>query len=340
MLRGVIPCRLSQQPPLPVSLKPPYFAANSMHVTIIIATRNRCVALRDTLRALSRVRVPEGLSTEVLVVDNGSVDDTRECIKSAKFSQGSLRYLLEPRRGKSNALNTAVAAARGEVCAFLDDDVRPDAYWLEHITAPILESRNDALSGVVRIAPHLLRTWMNPTHLAWLASTHDVDPSQPQSAVGANMAVARRVFDRVPWFDPELGPGRLGLWEDTLFSSQLLRAGYRLGFAGNAIVEHYFDRSRLSREAFLSHAKNQGRSHAYVAWHWNHIPRPTAPLYALNYRFRLAAKRLVRRAECDRSEGIAPWEMNLTCGIAFADQLRVERRRPRAYAQFGALRVR
>jgi len=306
-----------------------------MIVTIIIATRNRCVALRDTLRALNRITVPTGLTAELLVVDNGSVDETHECVKSVRFSRGNLRYLLEPRLGKSNALNTAVDAARGEVFAFLDDDVRPEADWLEHITGPIFESHNDALSGVVRIAPHLLRKWMTPTHLAWLASTHDVDPSRPQSAVGANMAVARHVFDRVPRFDPELGPGKLGLWEDTLFSSQLVRAGYRLGFAGNAIVEHYFDSSRLSREAFLRHARSQGRSHAYVEWHWNHIRRPKTSPYALNYRFRLAAKRLIRRAECDRMEGIAPWEMDLICGIAFADQLRVERSRPRAYARFG-----
>lgn len=311
-----------------------------MTTTIIIATRNRCSALRDTLRALNRVRVPAGLTTELLVVDNGSTDETSECVKSAKFSCGSLRYLFEPRSGKSNALNTAVEAARGEIFAFIDDDVRPEPDWLEHITGPILESRYDALSGVVRIAPHLLREWMKPTHLAWLASTHDVDPLQPQSAVGANMAVARRVFDRVPRFDPELGPGKLGLWEDTLFSAQLLRAGYRLGFAGKAIVEHYFDSSRLSRKAFLAHAKNQGRSHAYVEWHWNHIRRPKASSYALNYRFRLAAKRLVHRADCDRVEGIAPWEMDLICGIAFADQLRIERSRPRAYAQFGIKKMR
>jgi len=306
-----------------------------MTVTIIIATRNRRAALRDTLRALDQVPPPAGLATEVLVVDNGSTDDTRAGVAATTVWARPVRYLPEPRAGKSTALNAALAVARGDILAFLDDDVRPTAGWLEHITAPLVEQHYDALAGAVRLAPHLLRPWMQPAHLAWLAATDQLDPARPRAAVGANLAIARAVLDRVPGFDPELGPGRLGLWEDTLFASQLIRAGCRLGFAPNAIVEHHFDPARLSRPAFLAHAQKQGRSSAYVAWHWSHSDRTETGRHAVNYRLRLWAKRILRRHECNRTEGIASWEMDLTCGIAFADQLRIERRRPRAYPQFG-----
>jgi glycosyltransferase involved in cell wall biosynthesis len=310
-----------------------------MHASIIIATRNRSAFLRDTLSSLGRVRRPDGLHVEILVVDNGSSDDTPATVQSARVSLGEVRYLREEKPGKSIALNTALAAAQGEIIAFLDDDVRPDPEWLHHLTAPIREDRQDALSGAVRLAPHLLRPWMKPAHLAWLASTHEIDPAKPQSAVGANMAISRRVLDRVPRFDPELGPGQLGFWEDTLFSAQLVRAGYRLGFAPQAVVEHHFDSGRLSRRSLLAHAAGQGRSHAYVHWHWSQESRAETSPYALGFRLRLAAKRFLRRHECARQEGIASWEMDLTCGIAFADQLRRERRRPRAYAPFGPCKL-
>ena len=310
-----------------------------MIVSIIIATRNRAAALRETLSSLDRVQVPTGVEVERVIVDNGSTDDTRECVRAAEFTCGSTRYLFEPAPGKATALNTALTATSGEILVMIDDDVRPRTDWLAKITAPIAEGRCDALSGTVKIAPHLLRPWMTPTHLAWLASTHDVNPTNPQFAVGANMAFARRVLDRVPRFDPELGPGRLGLWEDTLFSSQIRHAGFRLAASADAVVYHHFDHSRLSRASFLAHARNQGRSSAYVAWHWEHDRSTSTLTQSAHFRMRLLAKRCLEPSACRQAEGITKWEMDLACGIAFADQLRRERRRAPAYEKFGTRKL-
>jgi GT2 family glycosyltransferase len=269
---------------------------------------------------------------EVLVVDNGSTDDTRRCVAAAAATLGPVKYLREPRPGKSIALNTALGVATGEVLVFLDDDVHPDRGWLQETARPLADKRLDAVAGAVRIAPHLLRSWMQPEHLAWLASTHELDPVRPRSAVGANMAISARVLARVPGFDPRLGPGRLGLWEDTLFAAQLLSAGYRLGFVPTARVEHHFDPSRLSRGSFLAHAQRQGRSAAYVAWHWDQARSIPTSRFAFRYRLRRLAKRLLTRAG-ERADGIATWEMDLTCGIAFARQFQIERHQPRAYGE-------
>jgi glycosyltransferase involved in cell wall biosynthesis len=308
--------------------------SSSVLASIIVATRNRSAALGDTLRAIARVPVPAGLMTEVLVIDNGSTDDTRAQVVAAAVASPAIKYLVEPVAGKSFALNTALQAARGEILAFLDDDVRPGHDWLNQVTAPLVDRRADAVAGAVRIAPHLQRPWMRSTHRTWLASTHAIDPAAPQSAVGANFAIRRGVLARVPAFDVELGPGRLGLWEDTLFIAQLLRAGYRLTFAPAAAVEHHFDPSRLLRRAFLTHARNQGRSAAYVSWHWDHADRPPGMRGStLYYRLRLRALRIFRHRDCAAAEGMAVWEMDLLSGIAFADHFRAEQRRARAYGR-------
>lgn len=237
--------------------------------------------------------------------------------------------MTEPRRGKSRALNTALRFARGAIVAFLDDDVRPEPGWLEAILRPFADPGTDAVTGTVRIAPGLDRPWMGRTHRSWLAET-----LPGGGGAGANLAIRREVLSLVPGFDPELGPGALGLWEDTLFLRQLNTAGRRLTNAEDAGVVHHFQAERLDRPAWLRHAEAQGRGEAYVAWHWEHASDHAAFLRELLLRCRLAVRRARRRRE-----GPAPdWELDLLAGIAFERQWRRERSRRRAYPRHGLVK--
>jgi glycosyltransferase involved in cell wall biosynthesis len=306
-----------------------------MIASIILCTRNRCQALSETLKSLNKVSVPAGMQVEALVMDNGSTDDTAAVTKDSVLDQIKLRYIHEPKAGKANALNTGLKQARGEILLFSDDDVRFDPAWLKEISEPVAAGRNDALTGAVRIAPHLRRPWMTSTHQAWLASTDYLSETSPEAAVGANMSFHRRVLEKVPGYDTALGPGQLGLYEDTLFSMQLMRAGFRLGKSNTAIVEHHFDPARLTRKSFLSHANAQGRSQAYVLWHWNHEDRGALGLRIARREVELRIKRLLHRRECLQPEGIPVWEMELVTAIAFMRQFQVCRKQPRAYEKFG-----
>lgn len=309
-----------------------------MTASIVICTRNRCAALKQTLDCLTRLAVPDGLVAEILVVDNGSTDGTWAFLAEARCPIFKVTALRETAGGKSSALNKALAIARGEMILFLDDDVRPAANWLREITRLLAGRRFDGVAGSVRLPAHLKRPWMNQCHLTWLAATDYVHESSPETAVGANMAVSRAVLARVPAFDPELGPGRLGLWEDTLFWMQLKMSGYRLAAAVDAVVEHHFDPSRLSRAAFLARARSEARSSAYVAWHWNHENRRRGVQRVAEYTLRLKLKRLSRRRDWQRDEGVAQWEMDLVTAIEFERSYRRERDRPQAYEQYGALK--
>ena len=98
-------------------------------ISVIIATRDRAPLLKGTLDAL-RNQVSPGCPVEVLVVDNGSIDDTRAVVEAAhRESTIPVIYLSESRPGKSHALNAAVAHARGDLLAFTDDDVLPSRSW-------------------------------------------------------------------------------------------------------------------------------------------------------------------------------------------------------------------
>ena len=101
----------------------------SPRIRVIIATCSRASLLDECLRHLAVQRFHAG--DEVIVVDNASVDDTPEVVRThqANFPT-TLQLLHEPQPGKSHALARALSSAAGDVLAFLDDDVNVDSAWL------------------------------------------------------------------------------------------------------------------------------------------------------------------------------------------------------------------
>lgn len=87
-----------------------------MDISVIIPTHNRAKLLE---RALRSVHVQSRRASEVIVVDDGSTDSTREGV-SSRFPQ--VQYIWQPNRGVSAARNRGLRAAHGEWLAFLDSD--------------------------------------------------------------------------------------------------------------------------------------------------------------------------------------------------------------------------
>jgi hypothetical protein len=201
---------------------------------------------------------------------------------------------------------------------------------------PILSGQADAVAGGVRLASHLERDWMQPAHRTWLADTGYLDPTAPHEMVGGNMAFGRHVLDRVPRFDPELGLGALGQGEDSLFSWQLVRAGYRIASALDVAVEHRFDPRRLLRASFLASAERRGRTIAYQRYHWEHTDLPDWARRLRRWRLRFLLHRLA--APQRPREGMPLWEMHAREQIALLRHWPTEAARPRNYERFGLVK--
>lgn len=310
-------------------------------VSFIICTRNRADSLRETLASVGRLRVPQGLAAELLVVDNGSSDHTREVVEQAGLANVPVRYVFEPQKGLSNARNRAIAESTGDILLWTDDDVRVPEDWIEGMCRPILNGEADAVAGGVRLAPELERGWMTPFHKAWLACTDGQDQHEPQGLTGANMAFSRAVLDRVPGFDPSLGAGGLGYGEDTLFSWQLERAGFRVAArltSPSCVVEHHFDASRLARRCWLQDAVKRGRSAAYIFYHWEHKDSPNAARNLPRATARLWLGRLRNLPVLLEREGAPEWEILRLQEIAFYRQFLQESKKMRLYEPFGLVK--
>jgi glycosyltransferase involved in cell wall biosynthesis len=107
--------------------------------SVVICTYN---GGRRLTGALDSVLDQEASDYEVLVIDDGSEDDTADVI--AGYSSPLIRYIWRPNGGLSAARNTGLAEARGDFVIFLDDDDRVDPAWLSS-----LGRRIDADTGVV-----------------------------------------------------------------------------------------------------------------------------------------------------------------------------------------------
>lgn len=108
-------------------------------VTVVIPVLDDAVELAECLRLLATQSHPPD---EVVVVDNGSVDDSVAVATAA----GAV-VVHEPRRGIPYAAATGYDAATGDVIARLDADSRPGPQWVERAVAAMADGRVDAVTG-------------------------------------------------------------------------------------------------------------------------------------------------------------------------------------------------
>jgi glycosyltransferase involved in cell wall biosynthesis len=108
-----------------------------MDVSLIIPALNEAACIGPLLAEL-----PIGLAQQVLVVDNGSTDDTAGAARRA-----GAQVVGEPRRGYGAACATGVAAATGDVLAFMDGDGSFIPGELERLLAPIAHGAADLTLG-------------------------------------------------------------------------------------------------------------------------------------------------------------------------------------------------
>jgi GT2 family glycosyltransferase len=221
-------------------------------LSIIIPTRNRVKSLKLLLESLAepaRIGIPE---TEIIVVDNGSTDETHRWLDAQREQNqsGRLMILDEPRPGKSNALNRALAVARGEIFMVLDDDVVIQSNCLVKHAEAHAATQFAAIQGRILAGKDFVG---NPADANRLREYNIplIDYGEEIVAIrgltGTNMSFKRVVFEKVGFFDPRLGPGAAGFSEDTEYSIRIRKAGFKIGYTPHAIVYHELNPSRYGR---------------------------------------------------------------------------------------------
>ncbi|HET9942643.1 MAG TPA: glycosyltransferase, partial [Terriglobia bacterium] len=160
-----------------------------------------------------------------------------------------------------------IQEARGDVLAFMDDDVTVDSSWLSKLTAPLADARWSGSGG--RVIP-LWKTgrprWLPETGdiLAALASFDlgERPGAMMEAPFGTNMAFRKQVFSRYGDFRTDLGPRPENeiRSEDTEFGKRVLGGGEQLYYEPAAIVYHPVPPERLTKKYFLQWWFDKGRA--------------------------------------------------------------------------------
>jgi len=242
--------------------------AETRTLTVLISSHNRAGLLRRTLRYLNEARRPEGWSVDVLVAANACTDGTHALLDRyvldspnapAEPALLKLRWVAEPRMGKSFALNCAIPLLLSERVAFVDDDHRVDPGYLQNVCrAAEIYPEADILCG--RILPDWdgsepawvhdegpYRIYPLPVPRYDLGDRPLASPHEVTTPGGGNLVLRTLLFDRVGDFSVAYGPvGRgLGGAEDHQWVLRAISAGAKVQYVPDIVQYHYVDPTRL-----------------------------------------------------------------------------------------------
>ena len=183
-----------------------------MNISAIVCTYNRCHSLTKALESIATSELPESVEWEVLVVDNNSSDKTREVTEEfCSRHPGRFRYLFEARQGKSFALNTGIKEARGDILAFVDDDVTVEPTWLWNLTSALRDSQWTGAGGRIFLEKTFTSTvvgTLRPYAMGGVLVLFDLGNTPgklDESPYGTNMAFRKEIFEKYGGFRTDLG---------------------------------------------------------------------------------------------------------------------------------------
>ena len=234
-------------------------------VSIVLSTCNRASLLGPAIDSLVQ-QIDTSPPYELVIVDNNSSDETRAVVERRMGGRVPVRYVFEPRQGLSYARNSGIEAARADLVAFTDDDVRVAGDWV-----PVIKRTFDARPDVDCLGGRTLPVWPS-TPPRWLTRRHWVGPLALQDygdepfivdatrvlcLAGANVAFRRRVFDRIGLFSPAFPRS-----EDTELMLRLWRSGARALYVPGMMAHAVVQPERLTKHYHRMWHSNIGRCNA------------------------------------------------------------------------------
>lgn len=219
-------------------------------ISIVVCAYNAASTLDECLAHTCALDYP---NLEIIVVDDGSTDDTGEVARRHQRA----RVVEIDHAGLSRARNAGIEAARGDIVAYLDSDAFPTREWPYYL-ALAFDSPTVGGAGGPNVPPvgdslgaqQVARAPGGPVHVL-------VADDRAEHVPGCNMAFWREVLQEVGGFDPVY----TAAGDDVDLCWKVLDRGWEIGFHPAALVWHH---RRPGVRTYLRQQRGYGRAEALV----------------------------------------------------------------------------
>lgn len=228
-----------------------------MDFSVVIATKDRARYLERALATLLMQR--DAPPFEVIVVDNGSSDDTGSVVKRFTLGSAPVRYLATPEPNRGKARNRGVEIASGRYLLFCDDDVALPERWIAAHAAAHNGGERVVNGPILNVPSYEDRPMPKAANYsrAFLCT--------------CNASLSRAAFAKAGGFDESFD---LYGWEDTELGVRLRVAGLRWRFAWDAYLWHIkppgentlavesrkaIEKARMARRFLAKHPSRRAR---------------------------------------------------------------------------------
>ena len=222
-------------------------------ISVIVCTHNGSGTILDCLRGIQRLDYP---AMEVIIVDDGSTDDTANIARQFPFDVISISHL-----GLSTARNVGLQNATGEIVAYIDDDAWPDPDWLTYLAITFRDETyagaggpNIRPPGESTVSDSVADSPGGPIHVM-------LTDVEAEHLPGCNMAFRRNALAAVGGFDPVFRTAG----DDVDLCWRMQSAGFKLVFSPAAVVWH---RAPQSVAAYWNQQFGYGKAEAILERKW------------------------------------------------------------------------
>jgi GT2 family glycosyltransferase len=222
-------------------------------ISVVVCSYNGQRTIADCMEGLIELDYP---NVEVIVVNDGSTDAT-----PIIASEYGFRVISTENRGLSNARNTGMRAATGEIVAYTDDDARPDPHWLKYLAWTFMHTDHAGVGGP-NIAPP------GDGDIAECVANAPGGPLQvlltdtlAEHIPGCNMAFRKAALEAIDGFDPQYRAAG----DDVDLCWRLQGRGGTIGFHAGAMVWHH---RRNSLRMYWRQQQGYGKAEALLEAKW------------------------------------------------------------------------
>jgi len=223
-------------------------------ISVVVCAYNAASTMDACLASFAQVEYPD---FEVIVVDDGSTDETGAIADRHAAKTPYIHVIHQPNLGLSAARNVGMNASRGEIVAYTDSDCDVDPHWLHYMAWAFMDKRFVAVGGPNLAPPEDNRTAAcvavspgAPTHVLL---TDEIAEHVP----GCNMAYRKEYLAGIGGFDATYRAAG----DDVDVCWRLQNEGQLIGFSAAMTVWHH---RRNTISAYLKQQKGYGRAEALL----------------------------------------------------------------------------